>query len=215
MAEKEISELKKALIERAQRLAHEARQQARDQREQVIHDANERLRLREEREVLYAKDLAERVHRRKVQASELRIQGDLDRLRWEMVQCVLESAKERLAALATSYNDYMPVFVDLLSHAARCIPKNELVAEVNQRDRERFVGDWDQIVNEAAPNKRIHLAQQPFDCIGGVRVTDVDETIRVDNTFDGRIERFRDELNASVLERVFGHALTVEDLMHG
>jgi hypothetical protein len=70
------------------------------QRDIILRDAAERLHLAEEREVLVAKAEAERHFRRVTQASELKMQGRLDQLRWEMVQTVqsrLSRAHEGLA----------------------------------------------------------------------------------------------------------------------
>ena len=76
-----VETLETALLERAQHLADEALASARQSRDRIIREENERLRLREEREVLMAKAIAERDFRRNVQANELNVEEELDRLR--------------------------------------------------------------------------------------------------------------------------------------
>jgi len=73
----QITELEAAILQRANRLAAEFRQRAERSRDNILREASDRLRLREEREVLLAKALAERAYRRQVQASELKLRAQM------------------------------------------------------------------------------------------------------------------------------------------
>ena len=65
-----VSELQEAILARANRLAEQYREQARNGHAEILRDAAEKLRLREEREVLVAKAMAERAYRRQVQSQD-------------------------------------------------------------------------------------------------------------------------------------------------
>lgn len=196
-------DLEAALRDRARNLAEEHLAHARQIREQLIQEENERLRLREEREVLSAKDMAERLYRRRVQASELTLREQLERQRWDLVQAVMRRLGERLTLLTKDVERYAPLLMALLAEAARRIPERELVAELSAQDLEHWRSRWDAMSREAAPDKAVSLHPEPLSCLGGVRVRDKDNRVRVDNTFEGRMERLGDALHGVVSERLF------------
>ena len=86
--DKQLAALEQAIMARAAHLAGEFQEKAERQRDHILRDAAERLHNAEEREVMVAKAEAERLFRRVTQASELKLQGRLDQLRWELVQAV-------------------------------------------------------------------------------------------------------------------------------
>jgi V/A-type H+-transporting ATPase subunit E len=51
--------------------------------------------------------------------------------------------------------------------------------------------------------------------MGGARVECGDQSIRVDNTFEGRAERLQDELHRVVLERLFASVTDNGGLING
>ncbi|MDJ0890950.1 MAG: V-type ATP synthase subunit E, partial [Gammaproteobacteria bacterium] len=99
-ADDQVAALESAILDRARNLADEHVEQAARARERIMDDSAERLRLLEEKEILAAKARAEREFRRKVQASEIRMQADLDRLRWNLVRSVLDNIQLRLTQLS-------------------------------------------------------------------------------------------------------------------
>ena len=82
----QVTELESAILQRANRLAAEFKQRAERSRDNILREASDRLRLREEREILAAKTQAERSYRQRVQAAEIKHQEELDRLRWDLVR---------------------------------------------------------------------------------------------------------------------------------
>jgi V/A-type H+-transporting ATPase subunit E len=201
-----IEDLEAALMERAHRLAEEYLARARRTRAQIVEEENERLHLREEREVLAAKADAERSYRRHVQAEALRLQEELDRLRWELVQRALKGLYERLDRLADDEERYLGVLRRFLAEGVSSIAEGDLVAEVNARDLARLRGHWDELVEGLAGARHVALWHDPHAGRGGVLVRSVDNTIRVDNTFEGRLQRFEDELHRTLVERLFAQA---------
>ena len=131
----QVTALESAIIERAQSLADEHFKQAGRARERIMEDSAERLRLLEEKEILVAKARADREFRRKVQASEIRMQANLDRLRWNLVRSVLDNVRLRLSKASANQSSYLPLFKRLLAEAAGSIERQELV------DTDYAVGD--------------------------------------------------------------------------
>ena len=210
-----IEELESALLARAKKLAEEYLAHAQRNRDQIIADANEKLRLREEREILAAKAVAERTYRQRVQASEIKQQEEYDRLRWSLVRGITEKLTQHLAAVAADDEKYLPLLGKYLARAAEAIERDELVAEVNRRDHARLAKNWDAFCRESGVKKRVTLAPEPLVCTGGVRLRSVDDVIRVDNTFEGRLERMEEALQQVVMERLFASAANLGVMFGG
>ncbi|MDD5035176.1 MAG: V-type ATP synthase subunit E family protein [Methylococcaceae bacterium] len=198
-----VQALEEALLSRAQALAGEYLTHGRETRELILEETNASLRRREEQETLLAKSLSERIYRQRVQAGELALCAELDRLRWTWVQSTLEKAQTHLSRLAEDENGYLPILAQLLKQAAGAIERDELLARVSSRDLERLCERWESWSGPLAPDKHIVLSSEPIDCMGGILLQSHDQRIRVDNTFEGRMERLQDELQRVILERLF------------
>jgi V/A-type H+-transporting ATPase subunit E len=210
-----VDELQNALLARAKALADEYLARAKRDRERLIAEAAERQRMREEREDGAARALAERAYRQMVQASEIEMREQLDRARWVHVQAVIDALKDRLAKIVANEAEYLPLLKGYLTQAAQAIESDSLVAELSSHDYARFSQRWDAIAREAVPGKRITLSTETRNSIGGVRVSSEDNYIRVDNSFEGRMERLEVELERVITERLFAGAPSMGALFNG
>lgn len=211
----QVQELEQAILTRAERLAAEYRERAQRKRDGILRDAAERLRLREQREEAIAKSLGERTFRRQVQASELKMQSHLDRVRWNLVTDVERRLRDRMEGVRADETAYLASLEAYVKHAANQIESDELVAELNAVDQRRVSARWDEIAAAAAPGKSLRLAPDAIDALGGVRVTSADGRIRVDHTFDGRLERLRNRIRQVILERLLPGGLDSSSLFGG
>lgn len=210
-----IEDLESALVFRAEALADEYLNGAERLRGQILEDANKMLRLREEREILAAKAGAERLYRQRVQSAEIKMQEELDHLRWTLVHSVLEDVNAHLAQLASDDETYLPLLTRLLNQGASAIEREQLVARVNQRDLPRLAPRWSEMVKEAGAGKQVNLSQQPIETSGGMLIESADGCIRVDNTFEGRMERLETEIHRAITERLFASAEHMGALFNG
>lgn len=210
-----VDDVRTTLLQWANELAEQSRALGREQRDSILRQNEERLRQREEREKRQAQSMAERTRRQKVEASRLKAKAELDRLRWELVQEILDRTRARLESLAADEARYLPILKGLLGRAAEAMGSDALMAEVNQQDRDRLEAQWETIVQETVPQRSIQLAQAPIACIGGVRLRDPEDRIGIDNTFEGRLERLHDEVVQIIIECLFEDTVSLDDLMHG
>ena len=199
----QLENLEQAIMARAQHLAREFQVKAERQRDHILRDAAEKLHNAEEREVLAAKAEAERLFRRVTQASELKLQGRLDRLRWELVQTVQGRLQERMLALRADRAGYREWLATMIAEAAELLPQGELTAEVNTEDLAWLAPEWPALVAAAAPGRDIRLADQPTWGSGGVRLRTTDNRAQVDNRFEGRMARLEAGIQRVILRQLF------------
>ena len=212
----QVTELESAILQRANRLAVEFRQRAERSRDNILREASDRLRLHEEREVLLAKALAERAYRRQVQANELRLRAQMDQVRWNLAREVHERLLDRAAAFANDPDRYLPALARLLAAAVAEFPADvALVAELNAEDRQRLAPDWAEFAQDAVPGRPVALGAEPVRCTGGVVVRTPDNRIRVDNSFEGRMQRLETRIYQTIVERLFPGQADVKSLTIG
>ena len=199
----QLAALEKAIMTRAEELAEEFNEKARRQRDSILREAAERLHIIEEREVLIAKAEAERHFRRVTQARELKLQGRLDQLRWEMVQTVQARLAERMQSFANDRPAYRAWVVEMIREAAAALPPGVLTAVVNGDDHRWLQEEWSTVATEAAPDRQIRLADTPVWGTGGVRVKTEDNRAQVDNRFEGRLRRLEADIQRVILQQLF------------
>ena len=198
-----LDDLEQALMDRARRLADEYLARAESTRERMLRDENEHLRVREEREVLAAELEAERLYRSKVQATEMELRSELDRRRWEMVQQLKKSIIKRLDEI-TARGDYADLLQQFLGAAAESLrDENGLVAQLCERDHARFAGEWSTWVETAARGRSIALSDEHGNFSGGLLLRNADDTVRVDHSFEGRMERLEEQVNLVLTAELF------------
>ena len=203
MQNKQLENLEQAIMARAEHLAQEFQDKAERQRDHILRDAAERLHNAEEREVLAAKAEAERLFRRVTQASELKLQGRLDQLRWELVQTVQGRLKERMQALCVDRSNYREWLIQMIHEAIELLPEGDLSAEVNADDLSWLAAEWSDLVARAAPGRNIRLAEKPTWGSGGIRLRTVDNRAQVDNRFEGRLARMEAQIQRVILQQLF------------
>lgn len=209
-----VESLKAAMLERARTLAAEHIAQGNHSRQKILQDAREKIHLMEQKELLLAKSLSDREQMRKIQASEIQMQAELDRNRWEMVQTVLNRIEQHLQQLQQSRSQYHDTFVALFQEATITIDDNALVAYLNQADQQHYGAQWESLCSELT-TKTITLSEQTIDCYGGIRITSNSGDVMIDNTFEGLLARQQQPLQQVIFERLFATVDGTGALLHG
>jgi len=198
----QVEELEKAILARANRLAQELAERAERSRERILREAADKLRLREEREVMLAKALAERTYRRAVQAHELKLQKETDLLRWSLVQETMQRLRVALQQIGQDEERYLPLLQSFLHEGAEQIEDERLIVSFNRKDRKRLLPRWANLISGAGTEKQIMLGEEAVEASGGVLIHSYDRRIRLDNTFEGRLRRLEPQLHQIILERL-------------
>ncbi|SDX87063.1 V/A-type H+-transporting ATPase subunit E [Allochromatium warmingii] len=205
----QVDELERAILARAERLASEYRERAARSRDSLLRESAERLRLRETREEASAKALGERAFRQRVQSTELKMQTHLDRLRWNLVLDVERRLTERMERFMADQEVYDAWLQALIVEAATAMESSEICIAANAHDQRRLFMNWDAVVAALPADTEATLAPAPdaIDTLGGVLVTSADGRIRVDQTFEGRLQRLRARIQQTILERLLPNGL--------
>jgi V/A-type H+-transporting ATPase subunit E len=211
----QVQELEQAILARAERLAGEYRDRASRSRDNILREAAERLRMRESREESIAKTLADRTFRQHVQASELKMQTHLDRMRWNLVQDIERALAGRMKAFSDDLQRYDPWLDSLIVRGANLIEEKSLVVSTNARDLQRLAERWGAVLETLPSHKTVTLSKEPIETLGGVLVTSRDRRIRVDNTYEGRLERLRPAVQQVILERLLPSGFDTGNLFSG
>ncbi len=209
----QITALQDAIIQRARELAEEHVNQGKMTRNRILKDARDKVQLMEKKELLLAKENAEREYQRLIQASELHLQSELDRNRWGMVQSVMDSVVRRVADFAENSADYKAVLLKLVANGASDMQQPSLVAQLNYRDQKIYADGWDDFI--APLDLDILLSDEDCDCSGGVRLKSVDGSMMVDNTFEGIFSRYNETLMRIIFERLFSQVHGIGGGKHG
>lgn len=209
----QVEELERAILARAERLAAEFRERANRGRDSILREEAERLRLREEREEGVARTLGERSFRQQVQASELKMQSQLDRMRWNLVQDVEQRLEARMRHFMQDQAAYVTWLQALILGAAARIEREQIIVAVNAQDHQRLYARWDDVTERLPERRRATLSDEPVTTLGGVLIRSEDGRIRVDHTFEGRLERLRPRIQQVILERLLPGGLDTGTLI--
>jgi len=214
-SELKVEDLEKALIQRANDLADEYLQRAKRSHDHFIEDENERLQLREEKEIMTAKMLADCTYRSQVQSSELEVQKKLDQLRWQLIKNVVSEAKEQIKQVVNNKQEYQQLIIEFIKHSLSAINSNHLIVEFNQKDYKNLQPLWPEILKQIDSEKNIELSKQFHHMSGGIIVYNHKHSMRIDNTFEGRIERLSENIHQLVAEEFFSELSHESDKIHG
>lgn len=200
----ELTAKLEALIEgQAMGLAEQHLQSGQAAARQIRQEAQARLQQLQTAEERCFQHEAEQRYRQILQAAKLRLDADTDRVRWALAQQVLSEVRARLDKLPGDFAHYKTALTQYLTEASAAMPDGDLVAELLPRDIELLRGDWDALVAQAAPGRKVALVALQDFATGGLRVSNTTGSLRLDNTFEGRLLRLENTLLASIMEILF------------
>jgi len=214
-SELKVEDLEQALMKRANDLASEYLQRAQRSHDHFINDENERLKLREEKETMSAKMLADSIYRNKVQSSELEVQKKLDQLRWQLIKNVITEVKAKIANTIKDEAKYQNILLNYIEQAAIAIDDTELLVEFNQKDYQSLEAQQQSILKQLPNTKHIKHSKQFHHMSGGIIMYDHKRSIRIDNTFEGRIAHLSETIHQMVAELFFSELSHESEKIHG
>ncbi|AHL23008.1 V-type ATP synthase subunit E [Thermococcus nautili] len=189
-AEQKIQYILSEAKEEAEKLKEEARKRAEAKAEWILRKAKTQAEIEKQRIIANAK--------LEVRKKKLAVQE-------ELIRSVIESLKERLSNLPE--DEYFPMLVELTVKAVEELGTDKVVVRSNERTLKLIVerlSEFREKLREALGKDVEVTVGEPIQTIGGILVESSDGTVRVDNTFESRIERFESDLRATIAKALFG-----------
>lgn len=212
----QVKALQQSILERARELSAEHMAQGDMTRNKILEDAHEKVKLMEQKELLAARIESDREYHRRVQANELRVQAELDRNRWGLVQSVMDKINRQLVELSQDEKRYRPIFETLLKQGTDSIAYPRLVASISNDDLSRFHDNWQAIVKHCCGDDvEIKLSPEACQCSGGIKLVSEQGNVMIDNTFEGIIARREEALQRLIFERLFSTAPIMGSVFDG
>lgn len=193
-AEAQISAVLSEAGEKADAVMKQAREKA-DTEVGIIVSRGEQEARRESQRILAEARIKAR--REKVKAQE------------DMVGRAFESARKNMKQLAESKGeDYKKILEALIRESALSSGASSLEVIFDPRDRGLISEDrLKEIARDAGSDLGLSItlsvSDETLSCLGGVVVRSADGRVRIDNTFEARIDRFRDNIRTLVAKTLF------------
>ncbi|WP_456365199.1 V-type ATP synthase subunit E [Thermococcus sp.] len=183
-AEQKIQYLLEEARKNAQSLEEEARRRGQSKAEWILRKAKTQAEIEKQRIIAGAK--------LEVRKKKLAVQE-------ELIGEVMKAVKERLSGL--SDEDYFETLLGLTKEAVGELGVQRVVVRSNERGLELISERLEEFSKTVGAEV---IPGEPMETIGGVVVSDVEAVVRVDNTFEARIERLGNELRAEIARALFG-----------
>ena len=200
-AELIIQEINREAEQKIQYILSEAQKEA----EKIKAEARKRAEARAEWILRKAQTQAETEKQRIIANARLEVRKKRLEIQEALIREVIDALRERLAELPE--DEYFPMLVDLTAKAIEELGAEKVILKSNARTlgliRDRFDEFKGALSEKLGREVSIELGDE-VQTIGGVVVETPDGSVRVDNTFEARIERFEGELRAEIAKALFG-----------
>jgi V/A-type H+-transporting ATPase subunit E len=193
-AEKQVSEVLSESKQKADAVLSDARKKAEVEAGFIISRGEQEARRESQRILAEARIKA---RREKVKAQE------------EVVNLAFKSARESMQKMAEEKgDDYTKVLEELIKESVLSSSSEALEVLFDPRDKGLVTDDsLNKIAQEAGPDLgmtiSLSVSDEALTCLGGVVVKSADGKVRIDNTFEARIDRFRDNIRTLVAKELF------------
>ncbi|ASJ01604.1 V-type ATP synthase subunit E [Thermococcus gorgonarius] len=183
-AEQKVQYILNEAREQAEEIKEEARKKAEAQAEWILRKARTQAEIEKQRIIANAK--------LEVRKKRLAVQEDL-------IKEVLSALRERLSSLPDE--EYFETLVKLAREGVEELGLQKIMVSSNKRTLELISSRLEEFSSKIGAEV---ILGKPMDTIGGIVVSDPEGKVRVDNTFESRMEKMENELRAEIAKALFG-----------
>ena len=192
----EIKKIISKIKEDAEREAEKIKEKARKKEEEILKKAEAEAKSKSDEILNQGKKEAELEKQRilanaKLQAKKIKLD-----VKEKIIEKSFSLAEEKLKEVVSS-EEYEKILKDLIREAISTIGREDLEVLCRKED-EKIVK---KIIKDLSG---VELAKGNISTIGGVIVRSKDRQVQVDNTFEARLTRMRDDLRIEVAKILFG-----------
>lgn len=192
----EIKKIISKIKEDAEREAEKIKEEARKKEEEILKKAEAEAKSKSDEILNQGKKEAELEKQRilanaKLQAKKIKLD-----VKEKIIEKSFSLAEEKLKEVVSS-EEYEKILKDLIREAISTLGREDLEVLCRKED-EKVVK---KIIKDLSG---VELAKDNISTIGGVIVRSKDRQVQVDNTFEARLTRMRDDLRIEVAKILFG-----------
>lgn len=203
-----VEELRREILEEAERKVSEIIAEARAEARRIIEDAEKKAEeVRRNRELEVRKRMEDKL---RSELSLARIDGKklIINTRWELVDEAFKRAWDRLMEFRETdkyYNEFLP---KMIAYGASSMGVNEVRLHLNSDDAKRVKGIVKKLGKDVAKYVgkpiKLSISDNPINIRGGVLISDVEEKVYFNASFEALFNRAKEELAPAVFEILFG-----------
>ncbi|RLF80040.1 V-type ATP synthase subunit E [Thermococci archaeon] len=196
-----IEEINKEAEQKIKYILEEAEQKA----EEIKQEAEKKARIKADWIIRKAQTQAELEKQRIIANAKLEVRRRKLALQEELINEVIGTIKDRLLSIPEA--EYMEVLKDLITSGIQELGEEKVVLSSNGETLsllKAHLKEMEKSVNEKLGKDVVISLGEPIETIGGVIVQNLEKTIRIDNTFEARMERLQSDLRAKIAKILFG-----------
>lgn len=180
-AEREAEKIKKEARKKEEEILKKAEAEAKSKSDEILNQGKKEAELEKQRILANAK----------LQARKIKLD-----VKEKIIEKSFSLAEEKLKEVISS-EEYEKILKDLIREAISTIGREDIEVLCRKED-EKVVK---KIIKDLSG---VELAKDNISTIGGVIVRSKDRQVQVDNTFEARLTRMRDDLRIEVAKILFG-----------
>ncbi|ACS90846.1 MULTISPECIES: V-type ATP synthase subunit E [Thermococcus] len=196
-----IEEINKEAEQKIKYILEEAEQKA----EKIKQEAEKKARIKADWIIRKAQTQAELEKQRIIANAKLEVRRKKLVLQEELINEVIGAIKDRLLSIPEA--EYMEILKDLIVTGIRELGEEKVVLSSNGETLsllKAHLKEMEESVNEKLGKDITISLGEPIETIGGVIVQNLEKTIRIDNTFEARMERLQADLRTKIAKILFG-----------
>jgi len=180
-------------------------EEAEQKAEKIKQEAEKKARIKADWIIRKAQTQAELEKQRIIANAKLEVRRKKLVLQEELINEVIGAIKDRLLSIPEA--EYMEILKDLIVTGIRELGEEKVVLSSNGETLsllKAHLKEMEESVNEKLGKDITISLGEPIETIGGVIVQNLEKTIRIDNTFEARMERLQADLRTKIAKILFG-----------
>ncbi len=182
-------------------------QQAKVNAQRILQETEEKIRENRDKRLDEGKEYAREASSRALADTQVELRRLLSEEKERLFEEVCEAALDRLREFSES-DQYPEKLQDLIVRAGEILGGGDLVLYLNVSDKKKMKSRSLRMAEKRIDENTqkatsLEIADDSLDSVGGVRVSSKNEDVSVDNTFEERLRRFKEEQRSEIYRLLF------------
>lgn len=196
--------MKDEILANAREKANEIINQANQIASEISDDVQKRTERISKEIIEQAKKEADLRLRREIAKAKLTARSDILQNKEDIINDVFDQAQKKLVGFVSSA-EYVTTLNNLITEAAIGLNGGDLKIKIQTGHGKHIdIGKIQQsVMQQTGTTTTLSVAEENLRSVGGAIVTNADETILIDNTFEARLRRMREEIRTKIAKILF------------